>query len=351
MRTSIVALLSFALLVVLSAVAATERSAWAGSPPTVTWQQATALRRPVFVPKRRIAVSSVQAFWAAWNSIAPGDEIDVSGVDFSGETILTNKALPGWAEVRFGAGTTFTGVAGADLPAVWIKADSHVRFVGGTVTNPNGSAGILVYDSSWVTWLGFVIRDTGGSGLMVQGITRANTHLDFEGDISHWGMDLDLDPHAEKGTGLHGALLADAYYGVEESRFVLTLHDGATGDGVEAGGARPTDVFRDNTLYLRCSNLTMEATRQVAGNCLEFWGENVTGNTVGYLAATHLAGRALDANGMYPGQSLRSDVIEYGRAAKTNLNPMLGRTESGVAAANPFDPRFGMRFRNVMTSN
>jgi hypothetical protein len=312
----------------------------------VTWAHATAFHRPAFRPRRRIAVGTASAFWKAWDRIRPGDEIDVRGVTFTGETILTNKHLSGWAEVHFDRGTRFVG-SGGNYPAVWIKSDSHVRLYGGTATNPNGGAGILIYDSSWFTWWGFRVHDTSSSGLMVQGITTVNDHLDLRGDISRWGLDRSLDPHAEKGTGLHGALLADAYYGVQNSRFVLTLHDGASGAGVEAGGARPTDVFRNNTLYLRCSRLTMQARVQVAGNCLEYWGQNVTGNVVGYLSATDIQGRGLDANGMDTGQSLRSDVVVYARATRTNLNPYLGRTESAIAPRQPWDPRFGTVLRDV----
>lgn len=298
-------------------------------------------------PKRTIEVHSVAQFWHAWNSIRPGDVVDVHGVTFTGETILTNKHLSAPAQIHFDARTRFVGPSGGDFPAVWIDSDSNVRLYGGNVTNPRGGAGILVEDSAWFTWRGFVVHDTASCGLMVQGIKTANTHLDIEGDISHWGLDLAFDPHQEKGTGLHGAMLADAYYGVEDSRFVLTVHDGAAGAGVTAGGARPTDVFRDNTLSVRCRNLTMRATSQVAGNCLEFWGQNVTGNVVEYLSASNIQGRPFDANGMDSGQSLASDVILYGRATRTNLNPYLGRTESGIPATTRWDPRFGTKFRNV----
>jgi hypothetical protein len=343
--SSTVVLLAIATIVAVGARPST--STKARPKPSPTWQAVASTPGPAFVVKRHIVVTTESGFWAAWSRVAPGDVIDVRGVHFTGETTFTNVSPPGWAEVRFLAGTTFSGVSGGDLPAVWIKQVSHVYFVGGSISNPRGSAGILVYDSSSLAWRGFVIRNTGGSGLMVQGITRVNDHLDLEGDISHWGLDLSLDPHAEKGTGLHGALLADAYFGVENSRFVLTLHDGATGAGVEAGGARSTDVFRHNVLDLRCSHLTMRAETQVAGNCLELWGQNVTANVVGYLSADHLQGRAYDVNGMDAGQSLHSNTVSFGRAAATNLNPDLGRTESAVSAGNPFDPRFGTVFRNV----
>jgi hypothetical protein len=243
----------------------------ASGAPAPSWAGETAFAAPPFAPARTIVVSTAAAFWSAWSRIQPGDEIDVHGVAFSGEAVFA-KQLSGWAEVHFDAATTFTGLAGKNLPAVWIDASRHVRFYGGTITNPQGGAGVLVYDSADVSWWNFAIHDVGGSGLMVQGIRTANTNLDFKGEISHWGENPALDPHAEKGTGLHGALLADADYGVENSRFALFLHDGDAGAGLEAGGARSTDVFAHNTLYLRCRNLTMRATSQVGGNCVQLWG-------------------------------------------------------------------------------
>lgn len=301
------------------------------------WAEATRFPRPAFHPRRRIVVSSARAFWRAWSRLRPGTEIDVHHVVFSGEAVFS-KRLSGWAEVHFDRGTVFTGTSG-DYPAVWIDGSQNVRFYGGTVTNPHGSAGILIYDSAYVTWWNFRIHDVGGSGLTVQGIHTANTNLDLKGDISHWGENLALDPHSEKGTGLHGALLADAYYGVKDSRFALDLHDGSTGSGVEAGGSTSTDGFWDNTLYLRCRNLTMAATTQVGGNCAQVWGYNVIGNDFAYLVARNIQGRPYDASGLYGGQSLSTNRVVYGRASSTNLNRRVGPTR--------WDPHGGTVFENV----
>jgi hypothetical protein len=307
------------------------------------WAAATAFSRPAFTPARRIQVSSASAFWSAWNAIRPGDEIDVHGVTFSGEQSF-NTRLSGWAEVHFDSGTTFTGTPGQNLPDVWIDGASHVRFYGGDLTNPQGGAGVMIYDASYVTWWGFDIHGTGGTGLFVTGVHRANDHLDLKGTISRWGLNLGFDPHQEKGTGLHGANLADAYYGVEDSRFALHLENGSVGAGVEAGGKTDGDFFRNNRLYLWCQNLTMRATSQIGGNCLQVWGEHVNGNTVAYLEAENLQGRPYDANGMYAGQSLTSDTVHIGPASRTNLNPALAQTEAGVGRSVRWDPRHGTRF-------
>jgi hypothetical protein len=303
-----------------------------------TWARVTAFPRPSFHAQRRIVVRSAGSFWAAWNALRPGDRITVHGVAFHGEAVFS-KELSGWAEVHFDAATTFAGAAGSNLPAAWIHGANHVRFYGGNLTNPNGGSGITLDDSSYVSWWNFTIHDTANTGLFVRGITRASDHLDLKGEISHWGLNLALDPHAEKGTGLHGANLADANHTVKDSRFALYLHDGAAGSGVEAGGSKSTDGFSNNTLYLRCRHLTMVARVQVGGNCAQVWGENVTGNRFAYLQAQNLEGRPYDATGMFGGRSLASDRVGYGRASRTNLNPRVGTVR--------WDARHSTQFGNV----
>jgi hypothetical protein len=291
--------------------------------PRHSWAAVTKFHRPRFVARRKVEVHSAAAFWRAWQSIRPGEEIDVHHVTFRGEAVF-DKQLPGWAEVHFGPSTTFIGSPGSNLPAVWINASRDIRFYGGVVTNPRGGSGVTVYDSSYVSWWGFVIHDTANTGLFVQGIHRTNDHLDLKGAISRWGLNLALDPHTEKGTGMHGANLADAKYGVRDSRFALYLHDAWVGSGVEAGGATSSDGFWHNTLYLRCRNLTKRAVTLTAGNCIQLWGDNVTGNDFAYIVARNLQGRPYEAGGMFSGQSLASDRVGYGRAFRTNLNSRIG---------------------------
>lgn len=318
--------------------------------PAPTWGGETDFPAPTFTPLRTIQVSTATDFWKAWSTIQPGDEIDVKDVTFTGEAVF-KKQLPDWAEVHFDSGTSFAGTPGSNLPAAWIDAVQHIRFYGGDLTNPLGGTGATVYDSSYFTWWGFTIHDTANTGLLVQGIKTANDHLDLKGDISRWGLKLSLDPHSEKGTGLHGANLADAQYGVRDSRFALHVHDGAAGSGIELGGSNSTDGFWNNTLYLWCQNLTMAATSQVAGNCVQTWGDNVVGNDFAYLEAENLQGRPYDANGMYSGQSLSTDKVDYGRASNTNLNPALASTESGIGANVLWDTRRGTQFLDVAQSS
>ena len=303
-----------------------------------SWLAATRFARPRFRPRRIIDVRTAAQFWRAWNQIRPQDEIDVHGVTFAGEAVF-RKRLRGWAVVRFDSGTRFSGTPGSNRPAAWINGCRHIRFYGGDLTNPRGGAGITISDSSWVTWWNFVVHDTANTALSVRGIHHPNTHLDLKGQIYHWGLNLALDTHSEKGTGLHGANLADSPLGIRASRFALDLHDGATGAGVEAGGRTATDFFTRNTLYLRCRNLTKVALRLTGGNCVQLWGVNVTHNVFRYIEADNLTGRPFETSGMYKGQSLRTNRVVFGRASRTNLNPRVGSIR--------WDRKYGTIFKHV----
>jgi hypothetical protein len=307
-------------------------------PRASSWLSATHFARPRFRPMRTVRVHTATEFWRAWDRLRPREEIDVHGVTFRDEAVF-RKRLPGWAEVHFGSRTRFVGTPGANAPTAWIDHSRHIRFYGGNLTNPTGGSGIIISDSSWVTWWDFVIHDTANTALFVRGIHQPNTHLDLKGKVFHWGLNLALDPHSEKGTGVHGANLADSPFGVSHSRFALDLHDGAAGAGVEAGGDASTDFFTHNTLYVRCRNLTKVAVRQTAGNCIQLWGINVTYNLFRYIQADDLAGRPFQTGGMFRGQSLKTNRVVYGRALRTNLNPRVGPIR--------WDRRYGTVFKNI----
>lgn len=335
-----------ALLVALSAAwACSAGKADAGSGASqlrrggLTWLTATHFARPRFRPTKTVDVHTAAEFWRAWAELRSGEEIDVHGVTFAGEAVF-QKSLRGPAEIHFDRSTRFVGTPGSNRPAAWIDHCRNIRFYGGNLTNPRGGTGVTISDSSWVTWWNFVIHDTANTGLSVRGIHRPDTHLDLRGEIYHWGLNLALDTHIEKGTGLHGANLGDSPFGVSYSRFALNVHDGVTGAGVEAGGGEGTDFFVHNTLYLRCRDLTKVAIRFTAGNCVQLWGINVAHNNFRYIDAANITGRPFETSGMYDGQSLRTNRVDFGRAWRTNLNLRIGPIR--------WDRRGSTIFKNVL---
>jgi hypothetical protein len=294
-----------------------------------------------------VVVDTVAGFWRAWRQLRPRDKIVVHGVIFSGEVALLHKRMSGWAEVHFDKHTRFVGVATAkDLPAVWLNDDSRIRFYGGDVSDAasGGMAGtgIIVDDSSYVSWWGARIHDLGGAGIFLTGIEKASDHLDFKADVSDWGHNLRWDPHTVKGTGLQGVNVADSHYGVNESRLAFHLHDSRAGSGLQMGGAIATDGARGNTIYLWCQNLTVVAPNAQGGSCAQVWGENVMSNTFRYIAAQQLSGCPYYAGGMYPNQYLATDTVVYGRSRRTNLNPAYGNVR--------WDGRNGTLFKDVGSS-
>lgn len=313
-------------------------------PHAPTWRKATNFAPPAFRPSRTIRVGTAAGFWHAWERLRPGDEILVHGVTFRGEVKLLHKHLGGWAEIRFDSATRFVGVASAvNLAAVWINDVSHVRLYGGDVSDSasGGMAGtgVVVYDSSYLFWWGVKIHDVGGAGMYITGIKRATDHVDVKADISDWGHNLEWDPHPEKGTGLQGVNIGDSHYGVNHSRFAFRVHDSRVGSGLEMGGAVATDGARGNEVYVWCRNLTIVTADGQAGNCAQVWGQNVTGNTFRYILAQHLSGRPYQTSGMFANQSLATNRVVYGRAARTNLNRAYGTIR--------WDPRYGTVFENV----
>jgi hypothetical protein len=317
-------------------------------PRGLSWQAATRFARPRFRPTRTINVDTARAFWNAWRGIRPHERIVVHGITFTGEVTLANKELSDWAEVRFDSTTKFVGVSSAeDLPAVWLDNDSHIRFSGGDVSDSasDGMAGtgIVVYDSSYLSWWGFRVHDVGGGGVFLTGIKKPSDHLDFKGDVFDWGHNLSWDSHHLKGTGIQGVNVGDSSYGVNDSRLAFHVHGGSVGSGMEIGGSVPTDGVRRNTIYLWCQKLTMFAANEGAGNCAEVWGENVSRNEFKYIEAEELAGRPYQASGMYSGQSLRSDSVVYGRAARTNVDRVFGKIR--------WDPHGGTVFKNVLPTH
>ena len=320
-----------------------------GSCPSgnTNWCNATNFATPSFTPTRTVNVTSQSAFNTAWNNIQAGDQINVSGVTFTGEVNLTGKQLSNWAQISFDANTKFVGVSGAtNDPAVYFQNTSHIRLYGGDISDSasGGQAGngILVHgNTTYVSWWNFVIHDVGNTGLGVFPAEADSNNLDFKGEIYNWGQNLAWDPHSEIGTGEHGANLSDANYSLTNSRFALYVHDGPTGAGIEMGSETATSV--SNTIYVWCQNLTFDAQVQVAANCFQFWGVGSTNNTIQYLEAENLQGRPFDTN---TATNLSSNTLVYGRATNTNLNPKMAGSE-GLAQNIHWDTRGGTVIQDV----
>lgn len=303
------------------------------SSPTFSSEISYTKSRPAFTPTRTVSVSNTATLKAAISNLQPGDLVKATAsFTVTGETIIA-KRLSSTAVLDL-AGVSFVYSGGSNLPAVWLNNATHLQIYGGDLsTSDTGGACLLDYGSQDVLWWGFSLHDCGGSGIAAFTTGAAVDRLDFEGTVTKVGQNVAWDPHAEKGTGLHGAILWDAgtTYGFTNSRFALDEHDIPVGACVEIGNSAAASAT-GNSLILRCVNETEVSRSQTGGNGLQFWGDTSTLSLdVRYIEVNNAQGRALESGGVYSSQNLSGVTVEYGRASGTNQNAALdGGARPGI---------------------
>jgi hypothetical protein len=276
------------------------------------WPDATAL---TYTPNR--IASTPARFAAIMSTLRPGDVVEVKPMTITGEVTMGQR-LSAPASIYFDKGVRFTGPPdGSNRPAIWLDA-SNLRLYGGEVSNvaqdcvrvQAGSA-----DASGPTnirWWGVRIHDCAGTGFSVQGTFYPNTGLDIQADIWACGQNLNLDPHPEKGTGLHGVYLGGGST-VSSGTFVFYVHDQATGAAVSIG-----PNLQSSRIWVEARRISFHATYQVAGNAVQFWGNNNSNVTVEDIQANELAGRVVETDGLTGGSGI---VIDRALGAAIGLSP------------------------------
>jgi hypothetical protein len=322
--------------------------------PTPSYQHAIAYTtvRPPFTAVREVDVATAAQLLSAIVNLQPGDyvrNVAAGGFTVSGETqIDTRLAAPAVLDLGTGLSTVrFDYSGGANLPAVWLNNASNLRIYGGDITTDRtGGNCLLDYGSQHVTWWGFKVHDCGGSGFAAFTVGGPVDGDDFQGEISDAGFRTDRDPHTEKGTGLHGAILWDSSssFAFTGNRFAFDVHDQPAGGAVEVGDDGTVIDGSANTLILRATNLTDHAVSQTGGSALELWGASGLGLHVPYLEAAHIQGRAVDTQGVADHTAGMAGVtVDYARATDTNLNSQLNEPDPKL----PYDPRGGVVYRDV----
>jgi hypothetical protein len=252
-------------------------------------------------------------------SLKAGDVVEVKPMTLSGEIVFGQK-LSAPAEIHFDAGVKFTGTAaGTLLPAVWIHG-SNLRLYGGDVSGMGNDCvrvGASSADSSGPTnirWWGATIHDCGGTGFSAQASTYPNSGLDISAEIWNCGQNLALDPHIEKGTGLHGVYIGGGN-APTSGRFMFYVHDQATGAALQAGAN-----LQNSDIWLRADRITFHSTSLAGGgNALQLWGGNDKNITVHDLEADTLAGRAVETESLTAGTGI---IVGYARATHAAVTPM-----------------------------
>lgn len=327
--------------------------AFASSPPkktAITFESETAyLNVPVPNLTHAVTVSSASAFSAAVRRAKAGQTINVrANVLIPGEFTGFDRVISGGTvDVVFQPGAGFTGNAGAGLPAVWIRNSGGWRIWGGTIVNPSGD-GLMFYTLPGpFTWTGFSVGQTAGAGVDVFPTGGDISGLTLAGVAGSSSQDIDGDPHAEKGTGIHAWNIADSPEGIVlNSTFAADTLNQATGAAVEI----ETDRVSNVVVYARAKHLgfalpgttwTGDAKQQGAGNVVQLWGGTPPGRLdIRYVEGNDIQGRILETAGLYGGADLSQVTVDYGRATGPILqNPLLSRV--AYAAAD------GIRLGNV----
>jgi hypothetical protein len=302
---------------------------------------------PAFTPSRTIDVTTATQLKSAIGNLQPGDLVKATATfTVSGETIIANRlSAPAVLELD---GVTFDYGGGSNLPAVYLNDPSNIRIFGGTATTEKtGGFCILAHGAQHVLWWGFYAHDCGNSGVFLSTVSAPFTDNDFQGEIARAGLNLNWDPHAEKGTGLHGALLWDSSttaYDYSGNRFAFYVHDQPSGAGISYGSGAAAPNMAGNVIIEKAVDLTDVALSQVGGNGLQFWGGGSYGVDVKYLEVDNAEGRALDAPGMYSGTTLKGVTVDYGRASNTNLNTRMNESNP----TQPWDVWHGIGYQNVL---
>lgn len=296
-------------------------------------------------PPDATRVTTVSSFRRALGRARAGETILAGGrFRITGEFTGFDRVIRGGTvNVVLGPGVRFVG-GQAHRPAVWVYGSGGWRIWGGTITNPKG-VGLLVYALPGpVTWTGFRVRDTGGTSVAVLPVGGNIDRLTLKGTAGSATANLALDPHAEKGTGIHAWNIADAPGGlVQRSTFAADVVDQATGAGVEidTGHIGPgVNVYaraRHLGFALPGTSWTGAARIQTAGNVIQLWGASPKGLLdLRYIEGADIEGRLVDTTGVSPGADLSQVRVGFVRVSGPVLeNPRL----SGPAV----DAGFGMQ--------
>lgn len=196
-------------------------------------------------------------------------------------------ASPDVAIFDFQPGFVWTGPQGSAYPAVSLHAFG-VECYGGEVTNPRGGKigtgggdGVKVSAATGDTrlsfrWWGLYVHDVAAQGFSAQGNIGVTNRLDVKGESARCGLNTALDPHTDKGTGLHGAYIGGGS-APTSGRFEWYAHDQPTGAGVEAG------AYCQN-IALRIAAHRMTWPKPSAGAGFQPWGAHNSSVVVEYLA-------------------------------------------------------------------
>jgi hypothetical protein len=319
---------------------------WPPSEGALTYEDATAFVESDYLSGwtpfsyvRTVTVTSKAELQNACTNAVAGDLIVCTGGftvnGTSGAAGLDVRSQPsGPVKVDLGTGANAVKIVGGNpgtYPAVYLVGCKNFYFYGGDISS--GTYGINGFDLEHVRWWDVVVHDTRNSGIILSGVARESS-VDFRAYIHNTGLDWpNLDPHLEKGTGVHGCYLG----GGTAATYRVTGRIMLDTDHIQPGAAVQVNHVNDLDLYLRANYQGYRADGVIfdsesqwgSGNGVQVWGDDPVGYslefTVKYVEAHHMRGRPFQAGGLSAGQQasgLTDSTLEYGRADTCNLAPL-----------------------------
>lgn len=287
---------------------------WPGA--TLSWESmVAAVPEPQFTAGRIVHCSSRAELDLALASMQAGDDIAVDPFVTTSPLRLVDRPR---GRITFAPGFAVI-VNGENDDALTVARSALILRGGAFSALGSHGRGILLHDSP-VDHRGFLVHDAAFTGVFSSAISRDVSGQVLVGKVRNCGYDATYDPHAEKGTGVHGVYVGAT--ATEPSPFkhvgCVWAFDVVTqpmGNAVQCGG-----YVRDCVFVIRARDLRFNAQRQIAGNGLAPWGQ-LDNVTVRWLEVEDASGRACDPNGLWAG----SVTVEHGRARNTNQNPLLDR--------------------------
>jgi P pilus assembly chaperone PapD len=258
---------------------------------------------------------------------------------------------------------------------VFLHDVSNLRIFGGDIGSNLYGGGIRIMGNTHdVTWWDFYVHNIGGSGVGIQPITQSGAtssiqNLNLRGEVNRFALNPSLDPHADKGTGVHGVIIHGNSGHYDNSTLTVYAHDslrpgesslgliwpeGGGGSAVEAGTnstGGPTSQNNDK-YYVKGDNLLMipngtnpgSTAKQTGGNVINAWGSvPLNGNDFVWIEGNNITGAVMHGTGggWYPGSP--AILVEHGRHTKTNQQPNLGNI-----GTNPYQTGYGINYQDCL---
>ena len=270
------------------------------------------------IPSGTSQITSPSDLKAVCASGGRGGTYVVVGFTYTGNLDIGNR---NGLTLFFDPSWKLVGPGGSSNPAVGVHG-AGLKLYGGDISNPQGGSGtsggdgVKAYvgsaDSADVSflWHGLKIHDVAAQGFSCQA-SNHSINVDVEVEVTRWGLNTSLDPHAIKGTGLHGAYIGGGTTPTTGS-FIFFNHDGATGAAVQAGAN-----LQNATVWISASNLSWTKD-SLAGNGFQPWGSN-NKNVVVKSLLVNGAQTALFTESLTGG----SVKVEYSRYKNVRLNPAI----------------------------